>query len=169
MKHLLALLGFALAVTVCSAPLAAQNDAPDEPAAAAAATFGGEITIAPTDAIGLAEAIDDELRHGSPVLLRGTVADVCQKKGCWVVISDGDRQMRVTFKDYGFFLPTDCSGSQALIQGVVAREEISEELARHYAEESKGEDPEAINGPQQVVTMVATAVTILPTSSSEEQ
>lgn len=100
---------------------------------------------------------DTALRNRE-VTVRGTVLDVCRKKGCWLVVTDGTSQMRVTFKDYGFFVPTDCDGRIVSIQGVVSVEEIPEDLAKHYAEESKSEDPEKITGAQTVITMVATGV-----------
>ncbi len=100
-------------------------------------------------------------RHGAPVLVEGSIIDVCIRKGCWLVVTDGTTRMRVTFKDYGFFVPKDAAGRKVLLQGIVTRQEMSEEDARHYAEESTiGEKPEDINGPQQVVTMVATGVAI---------
>jgi hypothetical protein len=103
----------------------------------------------------------DSVLHGAPITIIGTIADVCQKKGCWMVVSDGTAQMRITFKDYGFFVPTDSQNRQVAIRGVVTIEEIPEDLAKHYAEESKGEDPDAISGPQRVITMVATGVRIV--------
>ena len=77
-----------------------------------------------------------------------------------IVVSDGTSQMRVTFRDYSFFLPTDSFNRTVVIRGVVTVETIDEETAKHYAEESKGEDPEAFDGPQQVVTMVADGVLV---------
>ena len=68
--------------------------------------------------------------------------------------------MRVTFKDYSFFVPKDCDGKTVRLQGVVSVEEIPEDLAKHYADESKGESADDISGPQRVVTMTATGVEI---------
>ncbi|MBW2290869.1 MAG: DUF4920 domain-containing protein [Deltaproteobacteria bacterium] len=31
------------------------------------------------------------------MLIKGRVTDVCQKKGCWTVIEDGDAQVRIRF------------------------------------------------------------------------
>jgi hypothetical protein len=98
---------------------------------------------------------------GSPVLIRGRISDVCQRKGCWTVLSQGDEQVRVRFKDYGFFLPRDCSGKQAYVEGLVAVETLSEKMARHYAAESRKEDPSAITGPQRVVGFTASGVRIV--------
>ena len=99
--------------------------------------------------------------EGRRVLVRGRVSDVCQKKGCWTVLSQGDDTIRVRFKDYGFFLPKDCSGSQAYAEGQVVVETLSEKTARHYAEESKHGDPDAIHGPQRQVGFVASGVRLV--------
>ena len=44
---------------------------------------------------------------------RGRVADVCRRKGCWTILRDGDTQVRVRFKGYSFFVPTDSQGREA--------------------------------------------------------
>src|SRR5690606_40565909 len=54
---------------------------------------------------GVGTVMNDTSLHGVEVVLVGTILDVCQKKGCWIVVSDGTSQMRVTFRDYSFFLP----------------------------------------------------------------
>ena len=123
-------------------------------------TFYGETFTASDEAAGIARAMEDSTFHNATVQVEGTVLDVCQKKGCWMVVGEGDSQMRITFKDYSFFVPTDCSGKQVLVEGVVSVEEIPEDVAKHYAEESEHEDPDAISGPQRVITMVATGVRI---------
>lgn len=125
------------------------------------AVYYGEAFEVPTTPIpSVGTVMGDTTRHGADVILTGTILDVCQKKGCWIVVSDGTSQMRVTFRDYSFFLPTDSFNRTVVIRGVVTVETIDEETAKHYAEESKGEDPEAIDGPQQVVTMVADGVLV---------
>jgi hypothetical protein len=125
-------------------------------------TFGGPITLERTTAVDVGTVVGSADLHDRPVLVRGSIIDVCSKKGCWLVVTDGKTQMRVTFKDYGFFVPKNSAGRTVLLQGVVSRQEVSEDDARHYAGESTvaGQKPEEINGPQLVVTMVATGVAI---------
>src|SRR6187455_209750 len=51
--------------------------------------------------------------------IEGVVLEVCQVKGCWMTIEKGDgTKMRVTFKDYGFFVPKDISGKKVVMAGV---------------------------------------------------
>lgn len=95
------------------------------------------------------------------IKVEGEIKDVCQNKGCWLVLTDGKNSMRVTFKDYGFFVPKDSSGKRVVLEGMVEKKTIDEDAARHYAEESKEKtDVSKIRGPQEVVTMVASGVKI---------
>ena len=96
------------------------------------------------------------------VLVRGRVADVCQRKGCWTILQDGETRVRVRFKDYAFFLPTDCNGREALVEGIVEVKTLSEAMARHYEEESTDGAPEAVQGPRREVGITASGVRLLP-------
>jgi hypothetical protein len=125
-------------------------------------TFGAPITLDRNGALDVATVVGDAKLQGNPVLVRGSIIDVCSKAGCWLVVTDGKTQMRVTFKDYKFFVPKNSAGRTVLLEGIVTRQEVSQDDARHYAGESTigGQKPEEINGPQLVVTMVATGVVI---------
>jgi hypothetical protein len=122
--------------------------------------FGAGITLEqPT---GLAQVVQQPERFTEqPVLLRGRIVDVCQHKGCWTLLRDGEATVRVRFKDYGFFLPTDCVGEEALVEGVVMIEMVSEETARHHASESRFDDPSRVEGPQRELTLTASGVRLL--------
>ena len=77
------------------------------------------------------------------------------------MLSQGEVSLRVRFKDYGFFLPVDSSGKQACVEGVVKWQTLSEEKARHYAEESKSESVAAIHGLQREVGLTASGVRLV--------
>jgi hypothetical protein len=96
------------------------------------------------------------------LLVKGRIRDVCQRKGCWMVLTEGESRMTVRFADYGFFVPKDSSGKDAYVEGTVTVEEISEKEARHYEEESTQGDPSKIHGPQRVVSFTATGVRLVP-------
>lgn len=120
--------------------------------------FGAAFTDAKV--VPLADVMADlEKFAGKTIKVEGTIKDVCQNKGCWLVVTDGEREMRVTFKDYGFFVPKDSRDRKVVLEGTVATKTLTEGAARHYAEESgRKVDPASISGPQEVVTMVATGV-----------
>jgi hypothetical protein len=102
-----------------------------------------------------------ELHVDRTLLVKGRIRDVCQKKGCWMVLTDGESQMRVRFADYGFFVPKDSSGKDAYVEGRAAVEEISEKEARHYEAETRDGDPSKVHGPQRVVSFTATGVRLV--------
>jgi len=152
----------AIAVTAMAALLlCASAPMAGEPAGIAdGADFGAGLTL--RHATPLAEVVErPEAWAAKPVLLHGRISEVCQRKGCWTILQDGDAHVRVRFKDYGFFIPTDSSGSEAYVEGVVKSSMLSQKDARHYAEETRGGDPSAINGPQQEVGFTATGVRIV--------
>ncbi len=92
------------------------------------------------------------------------VKDVCQNKGCWMTaeLPDGS-EMRVTFKDYGFFVPKDLSGKEVAIQGLAKIKMTDVETLRHYAED-KGKSADeiaAIVEPKKEISFVANGVVIM--------
>lgn len=70
--------------------------------------------------------------------------------------------MRVTFKDYGFFIPTNSQGFPITLQGVATLTETDVETLRHYAEDQgkSKEEIEAITMPKKEITFEATGVVI---------
>lgn len=127
--------------------------------------FGAPLRL--TEPTPLADVLRAPEAHtDAPVLLRGRIADVCQHKGCWTVLQDGDAFVRVRFADYGFFVPTDSRGEHAWVEGRAEVRTLSQSEARHYAAESStgsaNQDPEKIFGPQREVEFVATGVRFDP-------
>jgi hypothetical protein len=123
--------------------------------------YGAPLTL--EEAIPLSQVLAAPERYAEePVLLQGRLTDLCQRKGCWTVLQDGDAVVRVRFRDYGFFLPKDALGSVALVEGVASVRELSEREARHLEAESRGGDPARIEGPQREVGIVASGVRLAP-------
>lgn len=97
------------------------------------------------------------------LIVEGTIADVCQAKGCWLSLkAENGADIRVTFKDYGFLVPKDISGKTVVIKGTGQIETTSVADLQHYAED-EGQTPEqiaAITEPLEEFTFVATGVKI---------
>ena len=93
---------------------------------------------------------------GKTVLVEGVVRRACSKMGCWMELapSEGGPGVRVTFKDYGFFVPTDSAGAKARVQGRLQVSQLSAEQAEHLR--SEGGSMSA--GAQREVRLVATGV-----------
>lgn len=96
---------------------------------------------------------------GKPLQTSGTIARVCTRKGCWMELAaqGQDKGIRITFKDYGFFVPLDSAGAMAKVEGTVKVAELAPERAKHFESEgakvAKGKD-----GKYREVQLVAVAV-----------
>ncbi|MGM0547305.1 MAG: DUF4920 domain-containing protein [Bacteroidota bacterium] len=104
---------------------------------------------------------NSDIFKGQAVATTGTIKQVCQKKGCFFMLSaKGDKNIRVTFKDYKFFISTDVTGSKVQLKGILKVKELSEDQAKHYAEDS-GRDPDEIESGEKEYNLVATSVKII--------
>lgn len=100
------------------------------------------------------------------VKVTGKVKEVCQKKGCWMTLvseQPGKPDMRVTFKDYAFFMPKDLSGKRVVVDGYAYIDVTPVEVLRHYAEDAgkSKEEIAKITEPKREVTYEAAGVLIL--------
>jgi len=71
------------------------------------------------------------------VIVEGTIEKACTRKGCWMelVPAGGGDGVRVTFKDYGFFIPLDSKGMKARAEGVTKIDVLSKDDADHLTSE----------------------------------
>ena len=128
-------------------------------------SFHGE-RIDEAGALPLAQLASDLQAEGSlaPVKVRGEVTAACQMKGCWMTMDLSDEQeMRVRFKDYGFFVPKDCAGKTAVVEGRARYDTTSVADLRHYAVDggmSETEAEQRYTEPEVAVAFEATGVII---------
>ena len=102
-------------------------------------------------------------KEAMKIKLKGEIAEVCQMKGCWMTLATGDGEtIRVTFKDYGFFVPKDATGKKTVIEGEVKMETVDVATLKHYAEDAgkSKEEIAAITEPETKLTFVASGVEI---------
>jgi Domain of unknown function (DUF4920) len=95
--------------------------------------------------------------------ITGTVESVCQVKGCWMKVLTADGQtMRVSFKDYGFFVPKGIAGKTVVFEGEAKVKTTSVAELRHYAEDAKKPKAEImkITEPKRELTFVADGVIV---------
>jgi hypothetical protein len=140
----LAHLGFAL-LALFAVEVAVADESKPAPAPTANASGGyGEVIAADarTDALGSALAKLSADNASVDGVFSGRVGKVCQKQGCWLQLIDGDQMARV-MTNHDFTVPKDLSGN-AVVSGKLERVEISEQEARHMAEDAgKAFDPAA--------------------------
>lgn len=121
--------------------------------------FGAQFAIADS------QPLSAVLAGGVPteaVKVSGTVESVCQKKGCWMVIKDGDVQARVLVKDHAFAIPMDGKGKAATVEGTLEAKQLSEANVAHLKQD--GDDTIAGDGPRQEYFLHATAVELAANS-----
>jgi uncharacterized protein YdeI (BOF family) len=125
-------------------------------------TFGEELSDTKAEkATTLAKSMDG--KETMQVKLQGEINEVCQMKGCWMTVDAGkDTEIRVTFKDYGFFVPKDAAGKTAVFEGEAKFETLDVKTLKHYAEDAgkSQEEIDAITEPETRLTFVATGVEI---------
>lgn len=95
--------------------------------------------------------------------ISGKIDEVCQKKGCWMTIAmDGQDPVRVTFKDYGFFVPKDASGKTAIMEGMAYRDTTTVDQLKHFAQDAGKTEAEIekITQPEYALTFEASGVII---------
>ncbi len=116
-----------------------------------------------------AMAADQAVAHaehlkGETVQVRGFVTAACQVKGCWMAFrTESGSTLRVTFKDYGFFVPKDIAGQTVVAQGKIEVVERSVADQKHLLEDAGRPKSEidAIREPAQEVSFVAEGVVVV--------
>lgn len=154
------------------APSAAAPRVAEPPAKAAAApgaTAGGAGTprafgasFEPGPEVGLATLLANPSAYADKtVTTSGKVQRACSNKGCWMEIGEGDDACRVTFKDYGFFVPTDSAGAQARVQGRLQTQKVPAGRVAHLESEGARFRNKQADGSATEVQLVATAVELV--------
>ncbi len=73
-----------------------------------------------------------EKHSGKTFQVNTRISKVCQKKGCFFIAQQEQHVIRVSFKDYGFFIPTDSSGKTVTLAGELVQKELSAKQAEHF-------------------------------------
>ena len=104
--------------------------------------YGDTMPEGPAASIG--EALSDFNAHaGEPRKFTGRITQVCQNKGCWLMLEDGAAVARVMAHDHGFSVPKDSAG-MATVYGVLEQKQLDHETAQHLAEDA-GENAVALD------------------------
>ncbi len=169
MKRIFLIVSIAISVIACNS----ENNTKEQKAEANAVVeydnYG--MKMSPDGAVDINTLVEEMGNAPSyEAKIYGKVVEVCQTRGCWMNIEIGNGElMRVTFKDYGFFVPTDSAmivGQQVIMQGLAQFETVSVEDLKHYAEDA-GESKEyidAITEPENSLTFEATGVLVPKTT-----
>lgn len=143
-------------LVACGASEPATTEAPPPEAGEAAAHEGAEAgavaEAAPAavdgwthygEAFALAEVVpahellaDPAAFAGKTVRVEGRVADVCQKAGCWMVLTEDEKMIRVTMKDHKFAVAKDGAGRTASVEGLLVEKKRDAKDVEHFASEA---------------------------------
>lgn len=121
--------------------------------------WGSDITLTKVEDLTASKKALDKL-EGKEVLIKAKVGKVCVKKGCWMTLKTDNEKIRVTFKDYSFFVPTKLMGKTVLAQGKLAVHKMSLKEAKHMAEDA-GKNPDLVTKPITEYRFIASGVKLL--------
>ncbi len=164
----LAPLLFAAGCTLLFAASACKSQSPDAGKAQTNAapepprkSFGARLQ--PSELVPLGEVLKTPDTYGDRVItVEGHVRRACTKKGCWMEMAEGadesQQGCRVTFKDYGFFVPTDSAGAKARVQGLLKVKKVEAPTVNHLEAEGARFPNKAPDGSAQEVRLVANGV-----------
>jgi uncharacterized protein YdeI (BOF family) len=143
---------------------ACQSGAPDA-VSADAQTYGETEGIA--NAVAAAEVAEAPEAHlDQTVTVEGRITQVCQRKGCWLVLDTGAEPIRVHVArtetdEYAFTVPTDISGAQATVRGTLQRVTLDAATHQHMAEDA-GKSASAEPEPATELQIIAGGIIITP-------
>ncbi|MBN8588123.1 MAG: DUF4920 domain-containing protein [Rhodothermia bacterium] len=131
------ILGLMLGLAACSGSAIQNADGSKKITAPSGYEHIGLVPVKLRGAITVAQGLADaQSKPGKSVVVKGEVEKVCQAKGCWMTLKRADGEsIRVTFKDYAFFMPKDIAGRQIVASGIFEKKEESVEHLRHLAED----------------------------------
>ena len=130
-----------------------------------AGVYGQDVTV--DGALGLAEVVakmKSENLDSMPVKFKNNIDVCCQKKGCWMDMkAETGEEVKVTFLDYGFFVPLNSTGRESIVEGMMYKKVVPVDELKHYAEDkgASKEEIEKITEPKNELRVVANGVRIL--------
>jgi hypothetical protein len=142
-------------------PVAEPKNANPAQAPAARKKFGEPIASGEALALSNVLAKPDEFADRT-VTVEAKVRRNCTRRGCWMELSEAlDPALpgcRVTFKDYGFFVPLDSAGSKARVQGTVEVTQVGPDQVAHLESEGAHFASKQPDGTAREVRLVASGV-----------
>jgi len=125
------------------------------------AVFGQPLSAAP--AVPLSQVLaNPDSYAGKELTVDGRVRAACTRKGCWMELAPTSENAgpgcRVTFKDYGFFVPTNSAGSTARVQGTLEVRSVDAAQVAHLESEGGKFAGKSADGSAKELRLVATGV-----------
>lgn len=101
----------------------------------------------------LRSALEECAGTGEMCKVAGTIDRVCQSRGCWFTLTDDsvEATIRIRMQEYAFFVPMDAMGHDVTFEGTLELENVSQEMAQHYADDeaaASGRAARLVDGPE---------------------
>lgn len=129
--------------------------------------FGEPLSLKAKDTVSLGDVLKDMDHYdGKTVCVSGTVAAVCEAKGCWLEMTAKHQPQRVFVKFTcpveGRLIPMEAIGHPVVVEGTIKTHEVSQAEARHMAEDggATAQDIARIVGPQKRLQIFSPAARI---------
>jgi len=137
----------------------------EAPAKQSWVSYGQPVTIQTTPLTAVSLLSNPAAHVDKNILVEGRVADVCQKAGCWLVLSEGDKSIRVLTKNHKFSVAKDSTGQTCRIEGVIKAKVIKADEVAHFESESANKDviPEKKVQGTMTYELIASGVQLLRT------
>ncbi|ANB17818.1 DUF4920 domain-containing protein [Dokdonella koreensis] len=102
----------------------------------AGAVYGAPLAAAPATAVSIDDAHANlTAQAGKDGAWSGRITQVCQKMGCWLVLTgEGDRHARVFMHDHAYSVPKDASG-QAIVYGTLSEKKLDAKEVQHLKDD----------------------------------
>jgi len=130
--------------------------------------LGAPLTLKKQTAIANLEAKPADYL-GKTIQVKGKVAEVCTKMGCWMNLVDPKTNAlaRIKVKEGEIVFPKDAPGRIALAEGVYTKLELTKDQlvaqTKHEAEENnKKIDPSPVTGGKTIYQINGTGAVLLP-------
>lgn len=103
--------------------------------------------------------VESYAKQNEPVFISGVVERNCTTKGCWMQVAPapGEKGVRVTFKDYGFFIPLNSKGMKVKAVGTIVTKHHDKDHVDHLEAEGAALQRNA-DGSATEITLVASGV-----------
>jgi hypothetical protein len=127
-------------------------------AADKADNFGAPLTL--KDSVSVDTALEQFKKEPKKnFLIEAKVDKVCEKKGCWMILKSTTSDLRIKFKDYGFFVPITLVGKTVLVEGTLESKKLTLAQTKHYIQDEGG-DPSKVTEAKTEFQMVAIGVSV---------
>ncbi len=84
-----------------------------------------------------------EAHTAAPQAFKGRITEVCQNKGCWLVLEDNGSYARVFMSGHSFSVPKDAR-KDAIVYGTLSVKQLDEAQIKHLASEGSKPQPQEL-------------------------